>query len=65
MGVLSLTVIVKVVAEGEAFVGTKPEKNPPARGWHGSSKLDWVTLWFCRAVSVHEVISLYKLHACG
>jgi hypothetical protein len=44
MGVLSLMVIVKVVAEGEAFVGTNPEKNPPVRGWHGSSKLDWVTL---------------------
>ena len=29
-----------------AAVGTKPEKKPPARGWHGSLKEDWVTEWF-------------------
>jgi hypothetical protein len=41
MGVVLLTVMVKVVEDGDAVVGTKPEKNPPAaRGWHGSAKLD-------------------------
>jgi hypothetical protein len=40
MGDVSFTVIVKVVLEGETFVGTKPEKKPPARGWHGSAKED-------------------------
>ena len=24
----------------------KPESNPPLRGVHGASKLDWVTVWF-------------------
>jgi len=39
--------MVKVVPLGELAVGTKPEKNPPAaRGWQGSAKEDWVTLWF-------------------
>jgi hypothetical protein len=41
MGFVSLTVIVKVVSEGESLVGTKLEKNPPEeRGWHGLPKLD-------------------------
>jgi len=25
---------------------TNPESNPPATGWHGLPKSDWVTLWF-------------------
>jgi len=41
------TVKVKVVPEGEFIVGTKPLKKPPVeRGWQGSLKLDWVTVWF-------------------
>jgi hypothetical protein len=40
--------MVKVVVLGPgAAVGTKPLKKPPAaRGWQGSAKEDWVTLWF-------------------
>lgn len=41
MGLVSLTVIVKVVPVGIIEVGWKPEKNPPAaRGWQGSAKED-------------------------
>jgi hypothetical protein len=41
MGLVSFTVTVNVVGEGDSVVGTKPEKNPPlARGWHGLPKLD-------------------------
>jgi hypothetical protein len=40
MGWLLLTVMVKVVGEGLAVVGWKPEKNPPSRGWHGLAKFD-------------------------
>jgi hypothetical protein len=37
MGLVSFTVIVKVVPEGEDVVGTKPEKKPPGEsGWQGS-----------------------------
>lgn len=39
MGFASLTVMVKLVPEGESFVGTKPEK-PLARGWQGFAKDD-------------------------
>ena len=47
MGFVSLTVMVKVDPKVLALVGTKPEKKPPdERGWQGSLKLDWVTVWF-------------------
>ena len=32
-------------------VGVNPEKKPPWSGWHGSSKLDWTTEWFCQPLS--------------
>jgi hypothetical protein len=32
-------------------VGWKVEKIPPARGWQGSSKEDWVTEWFWGLIS--------------
>jgi hypothetical protein len=31
--------VVGAGVSGDAF-GVKPEKTPPARGWHGSVKLD-------------------------
>jgi hypothetical protein len=40
MGLVSFTVIVNEVEEGDAVVGTKPEKKPFSRGWHGLSKED-------------------------
>jgi hypothetical protein len=40
MGLVSFTVMVKEVEEGDSVVGTKPEKKPFFRGWHGSSKDD-------------------------
>ncbi len=43
--------MVKVVPEGEELVGTKDEKNPPSRGWHGSLKEDCVTVWFYKEIS--------------
>jgi len=51
MGLVSLTVMVKVLPEGDSAVGTKPEKKPfrtplVLRGWQGSAKEDCTTLWF-------------------
>jgi hypothetical protein len=45
MGFVLLTVIVHVVADATSVegLGVKPEKKPPDRGWHGSSKLDCTT----------------------
>jgi hypothetical protein len=37
---VSFTIMVKVLPDGEAVVGTKDEKNPPAKGWQGSAKED-------------------------
>lgn len=46
---MSLTVMVNTfdALVFEEVVGTKVEKKPPARGWHGSAKEDCVTEWFC------------------
>ncbi len=46
MGFVSFTSRVKVVVDS-LVVGMNVEKNPPARGWQGSAKEDWVTEWFC------------------
>ena len=46
MGLVSLTVMVKVLPEGELAVGTKEEKKPFSRGWQGSAKELCVTVWF-------------------
>jgi hypothetical protein len=35
---------VKVLPRVESLVGTKPEKKPPARKWHGSANEDCVTV---------------------
>ena len=45
MGLVSLTVMVQVVADGAVSEadGVKPEKKPPSTGWHGLSKDDDVT----------------------
>jgi hypothetical protein len=40
MGLVSLTVIVNVVLEGEESVGMNVEKKPPARGWQGFANED-------------------------
>jgi hypothetical protein len=42
MGLVSFTVMVNVVGDATSVLlfGVKPEKKPPARGWHGSLKLD-------------------------
>jgi len=29
-----------------AATGWKPESTPPAMGWQGAGKVDWVTVWF-------------------
>jgi len=57
-GLVSLTVNVAVVRNSVAFVatGTNPESNPPARGEHGSSKDDWVTVWF-NCLNVKTMVS--------
>jgi hypothetical protein len=49
---VSLTTIVKVSLASEEFVGMKVEKKPPARGWQGSAKEDWVTEWFWERLSL-------------
>lgn len=46
MGLVSLTVMVNVLPEGELAVGTKEEKKPFSSGWQGSLKDDCVTVWF-------------------
>lgn len=46
MGLVSLTVMVKVLPEGELAVGTNEEKKPFSRGWQGSAKELCVTVWF-------------------
>jgi len=38
--------MLKVVLATPLAVGTKPEKNPPAKGTQGLAKDDCVTVWF-------------------
>lgn len=45
----------KVSLASEEFVGMKVEKKPPARGWQGSAKEDWVTEWFWERISLCTV----------
>lgn len=41
---MSLTSMVKTFGPPDVtVVGWKEEKKPPARGWQGSAKEDWVT----------------------
>jgi len=55
MGVVLLIMMVYVgVSDAVAATGMKPEKTPVmlewrAIGWHGWSKVDWVTVWFAGA----------------
>lgn len=56
---MSFTVIVKVVVDGVAVVGTKVEKNAGLEGWQGLPKVDWTTEWFYNrsVASIHIRLS--------
>ena len=45
-GLVVWTVIVNVLPEGQLPVGMRDEKKPFSRGWQGSSKDDYATVWF-------------------
>lgn len=48
-GRLESSVIVRFhsgITDVPAGIWTQPESKPPASGWQGLEKVDWVTVWF-------------------
>ena len=61
-GRLESSVIVRFhsgISVSGSRIWTQPESKPPASGWQGLAKVDWVTEWFpglirCKILSIYE-----------